>query len=41
VSGTIGTIGVVLGLLMLVAFFLFVRRYEQRLEDEAEREGDE
>jgi membrane protein DedA with SNARE-associated domain len=37
VSGTIGIIGVALGLLILVAFFLFVRRYEQRLEDEAER----
>jgi membrane protein DedA with SNARE-associated domain len=37
VTGPIGIIGLALGLLLLVVFLLLVRRYEQRLEEEAER----
>jgi membrane protein DedA with SNARE-associated domain len=36
-TGPLEVITVVVWLLMLVVFFLFMRRYEQRLEDEAER----
>lgn len=37
ITRPIGIIGLALGLLVLVASLLFARRYEQRLEDEAER----
>jgi len=36
-TGTIGTIAIVLAALLIIGFLLFLRRNEHRLEDEAER----
>jgi len=36
-TGTIGTITIVLAAILIIGFLLFLRRHEQRLEEEAER----
>ena len=36
-AGPVGIVAIILAVLFLIAFFLFVRRNENRLEDEAER----